>query len=241
MFNNGSIYEAINIAIRKDSSGGSFSPDDMTRMLRLCQNEKANSDYKQYEAHQIITDSLRSLEKSSTISLTANIGVIPNDYWHIKSIIVNSYYADIVVEQEWRERFYSHAMPAKTWSPMARVVGSSFQVYPEATSALFEYFKIPTEPYFDYYLNADDNIVYLQQGTAYTLLSGETYIDKDDGTERTSGYTISSVENKSVELFFPELDRIDVLYRILQKLGLSLDKELQLQYGIQGENKEQIK
>lgn len=244
MFNNGSIYQNVNRILNKDASGGEFSPEDMTIMLRLCSIEKDNADYKQYEISQLITDSIRDLEASATISLTAGVGALPVDYWHTKgcgSVIISGYSADVVTDKEWHERFYSHALLPKSWCPMARVVGSNIQVYPTSSNCTFEYFKKATEPYFDYYLDADDNVVYLQQSASHLLLTGETYIDKDDGTVRSSGYTISSGENKSVELHFPESERIDVMYRILQKLGVSLNDELKIQYGIQGENKEQAK
>jgi hypothetical protein len=243
MFNNGSIYNAIQTIIRKDSLGGTFSPEDMNKMLVLCMHEKDNADYKQYETHQIITDSLRNLEVSTTLSLSAGVGSLPGNYWHVKTrgIIVGGYSADLVTDKEWSERFYSHALAPKSWCPMARIVGSSFQVYPTAANCIFEYLKNPTEPYFDYYFNSDDEIVYLLPSTSYTLKTGETYIDKDDNTERSAGYTITSGENKSVELHFPESDRVDVLYRILQKLGVSLNDELKVQYGLQGEVKEQTK
>jgi hypothetical protein len=243
MFNNGTIYDIINTLTRKDSSGDVFSPEEMTNMLVLTQHEKDNADFKQFEEHQIITDALRSLDSSSTITLTAGVGSLPIDYWHIKSggVIVNSYSADLVTDKEWRERFYSHALLPKTWCPMARIVGTNIQVYPTHTSCLFEYLKKPTDPFFDYYYNADDNIVYLVPGTSHVLTAGETYIDKDDGTVRSSGYIITSGENKSVELHFYENDRVDVLYRILQKLGVTLQHEIAVQYGIQGETKEQTK
>jgi hypothetical protein len=243
MFNNGSIYNAINTIIRKESIGGNFAPEEMTEMLILTMHEKNNADFKQYETHQIITDSLRNLEATATITLTTGVGALPSDYWHIKSngIIVSSYSADIVTDKEWLDRFYNKATVAKVWCPMARIIGTNIQVFPTAANCVIEYLKTPTSPYFDYYHDANDQIIYLPQSTAYTLKTGETYIDKDDGTVRVVGYTISSGENKSVELHFPESDRIDVMYRILQKLGVSLNEQLKLQYGLQGELKEQAK
>lgn len=243
MFNNGSIYNNIQTIIRKDISGNTFSPEEMTEMLILCMHEKDNSDYKQYESHQIITDSLRNLEASTTITLTTGSGSLPVDYWHIKAkgIVISSYPADIVTDKEWQERYYSSAIPAKVWCPMARINGTNIQVFPVAANCTIEYLKTPTSPYFDYYLDANDNVQYLVPSTAYTLKTGETYIDKDDGTVRTAGYTIPSGEVKSVELHFPESDRVDVMYKILEKLGVSLNDELKIQYGMQREIKEETK
>lgn len=105
--------------------------------------------------------------------------------------------------------------------------------------ATFGYLKEPDDPYFDYYYDANDEIVYLTPNTSYTLQTGETYIDKDDGTERTSGYEITASENKSVELFLPEGERYKVLYCILQKMGVSLNEQDALQYGLIKEQKEE--
>lgn len=243
MFNNGSIYKNIHTIIRKDVSGGYFSPEEMTRMLILCSHEKNNADYKQYEISRVITDGLRNIETSATITLTAGVGALPANYWHVKDrgVIIDGYSADIVTDKEWNERFYSHALVPKAWCPMARIIGTNIQVYPTSSSCTVEYLKIQTDPYFDYYQDADDNIQYLSPATQYVLKTGETYLDKDDGTERVYPYTIAVGEVKSVELHFPESERVDVMYRILQKLGVAINEELKLQYGIQGETKEQTK
>lgn len=119
-----------------------------------------------------------------------------------------------------------------------KVFLSRIENNPELT---FSYLKSPDTPYFDYYYDASDQIVYLPENTSYTLQTDEVYIDKDDGTERTSGYTITTAENKTKELFLPEHERYRVLYSMLQKMGVSLNEQDALQYGIVTEQKNDLR
>lgn len=107
-----------------------------------------------------------------------------------------------------------------------------------ATEITFEYIKEQDDPYFDWYYDANDRIIGLSEGEEYTLQTDERYIDKDDGTVRTSGYVITSVVNKTVEMEIPSDEKRGVFYSMLSKLGVSLDQADATQYSILMENKE---
>jgi len=103
------------------------------------------------------------------------------------------------------------------------------------------YLKQPSTPYFDWYYNANDRILPLSEGVEYTLQTGETYIDKDDGTVRTAGYVITATENKTVEMEIPDDDKRGVFYSMLSKFGIPLDQLDATQYSMQMESKENAK
>jgi hypothetical protein len=110
-----------------------------------------------------------------------------------------------------------------------------------ALDITLNYLKKPTTPYLDWYSDAQDRIQYLSEGIEYTLQTDETYIDKDDGTVRTSGYTITASVNKTVEMEIPDDDKRGVFYSMLAKLGVSLDQADATGYSMEMESKEASK
>lgn len=104
------------------------------------------------------------------------------------------------------------------------------------------YFKEANTPYFDWYYDSNDNIQYLEEGEIYTLQTGETYIDKDDGTLYTSGSVIGTSTddaiNHTVEMEVPDDIKKDVFYSMLSDFGISLNNQLSAQYSIGLESKE---
>ena len=116
-----------------------------------------------------------------------------------------------------------------------------------ALDVTLNYLKQPSTPYFDWYYDSNDRIQYLEEDEVYTLQTGETYIDKDDGSVLTATDVIGSVangddaDNKTVEMEIPDDDKRGVFYSILSKLGISVDQLDATQYSMQMEAKEQAK
>jgi hypothetical protein len=105
-----------------------------------------------------------------------------------------------------------------------------------------DYFKEANTPYFDWYYDSNDNIQYLEEGEIYTLQTGESYIDKDDGTVYTSGSVIGTSTddaiNHTIEMEVPDDIKKDVFYSMLSDFGISLNNQLSAQYSIGLESKE---
>ena len=164
--------------------------------------------------------------------------VIPNPTYLLSG---NTREIEIVTEAEFAHYVSSGSMSPDTIWPIAKIVGTTLYANPiTSVNISFSYFKKPSSPYYDYYVNANDEQVYLVPATSHTLLAGEEYLDKDDMlTVRTAGYNITAGINKSVELPFPENERIDVAYNILQKMGMPISKFDVAQYGMIREQKEE--
>lgn len=239
MFNNGEIFNNLDTIIRKEKEGQTISPAQFSELLLMCSWEKANADFSYFEQNQVITDSLRLLETESNITITAGTGDISSltDYWHA----INANHAqgtkaltpiDIVTDVEYSEYAFSDLVQPTLEYPVLTISADSLLVLPTTiTSIGFRYLKKPDNPFFDYYFDVNDNIQYLTPGQMYILQPGEEY---RDGT--TSG-TVTSI---SVELSFPEGERVSVLYMILEKLGVALNEQDALQYGLAREQKEEV-
>lgn len=229
---NGKIYNYVLDLIRKEINGGTIDPDRFNRILQACSWEKANADFKKFEETKILSDSLSPLEKPASL---INPGTsLPVDYWHSISVFTISGGKTIPVKELTIKQYYEHTgsdlLYPKDWSPICTFLDGKIDYEPSNINVTLLYLEKPVEPYFDYYFDANDNIQYLEEGQNYTLKAGEEYRD---------GTTSGSVSSISLEMSFPEQDRVDVAYMILQKLGVIIDEQDALQYGITGSQKEE--
>ena len=80
---------------------------------------------------------------------------------------------------------------------------------------LLDYYKWPTEPYFDYYTDANGNITYLTEDRAtYTLLAGEVSRSGD-----TAGTGVDSV---SKDFDWDDDDALAILEMIISDISIAL-------------------
>lgn len=84
------------------------------------------------------------------------------------------------------------------------------------------------EPFFDYYLDANYNVHYLQNGATYTLGASEVYRD---------GTSSGKVVGVSHDFKWKNQDRANIVALLLEKLGVAMQSPEIVQYAI---GKEQI-
>jgi len=248
--NNGDIFGFVNAVLRKEKEGSVLTPAQFNLFLKTSMWEKINSNFKRFEESQIITDSLGELRvDAETLAIDVNgegdLSGLSETYLHV---IPNPTYIysgsvreiDIVTAGEYAHYSASASMaPDAVW-PIAKIVGDTIYVNPlVSVNISFSYFKEADEPYYDYYVDANDEQVYLEVGASHVLLAGEEYVDKDDGAVRGEDYEITAEVNHSVELPFPDNERIDVAYKILQKMGIPIEKIVATEYGSFREQKEE--
>jgi hypothetical protein len=250
--NNGQIYDFLVLMIRKNKEGSFLNAERYNTLLNQKMWSKINFEITRYEKSQIITEALRLLKhEGESISVDANgdfiLSGLPSAYVYLFHSGLR--YSDsgtvrripIVTDEQWTSKLSSIIEMPTARYPIARFTDSKIQFYPLVSeTVVFDYLFVPTEPYYDYYIDANDKNVYLPEGSSYTLQTDETYTDKDDGTVRTSGYTISASENKSVELPFPVGERQSVVMDMLSSLGVPISDQILTQYGMMKEQKEDV-
>lgn len=241
---NGQIYDFVTAILRKEKNGSALDPAKFTLMLYEGMWEKLNDEYRKYELSQIITDTLIMIKASANISIGANgiyelSGLIsPYEYWHPSAL----YYDDsgtlrkieIVTDLEYAERVTSTLLLPDSYYPIAKFfrngANEAIQFYPlTSTTAIFDYLSIPIDPFYDYYINANDEIIYMPPSSSHLLTAGEVYRDG------TSSGTVNSI---SVELPFPNGDKLDIAYMILQRMGIPVSEQTAVEYGLSREAKE---
>lgn len=229
------IYTTILHQLRKESKGLAVSPDAFTDLLRVESLALFNEYYKSFEAVQEVTDALRPFKLTSALSFTADgqtqsgKSTLPVDYKHVSAIETTAgRRVDIVTEEEWVERRLDSITAPSVYYPIARIAGESIFILPAGiTTATLYYLKTPTDPFFDYYIDANGNIMPLAVGATYTLQAGEVYRD---------GTTAGLKTSVTVELEWEDNEQIKIMEGILAKLGASMNEQLVAQLAVQNKN-----
>jgi len=236
--NNGQIFNIVNQLIRKEKEGDTITPESFSEMLDFYSLQKANSDYYYFEKSRVITDSIRSLMADVDVALTTGVGdfsaaiVTAGDvYWHEIGVTTSTAKADMLTTHQFNDYKYSDMLAPTTDWPVAKISGDNVYVLPiSITTINFQYLKTPNTPFYDYYIDINDNYVYMPVGSSHLLVAGEEY---RDGT--TSG-TVNSI---SVEMSYPDSERIQVVYLLLAGLGITLNEQDAVEYGLGKEQKEE--
>lgn len=238
---NGQIYDFVNTILRKEKNGSAVSPERFTLMLVSSMWEKVNYEFSRFEMAQVITDTIKSLKVIETIAVTAggdfDITTLGDDYLHPTTLTyvdtgTRTRQIDIVTDAEWAEYTSNSLLAPDLLFPIAKIVDETIYFTPiVSVNAEFTYLKKPTEPFYDYYWDVNDDVIYMSPGTNHTLVAGEMYRD---------GTTVGLVASISVELPFPDQERIDVAYKILQKFGIPVQENTAAQFGAAKEQKEEI-
>lgn len=205
----------IETILNKHSSGNTLSPTEFNNLL------KANiytfvrtqvTEYRQYLKSGIKTDAvlatamlIDALQKQATgISLVSGAFTITSaaaDFLMMDSLWGTlggtTREIEIVSPEEYGRRLHNLMLKPVAYFPVAYVVGTSCKVNPtNVTAIVMNYIAKPTTPIYDYYSDANYNIVYLAASATHLLTSGEV-----GSAGQTAGSTVTSL---TVETDLPE-------------------------------------
>jgi hypothetical protein len=138
---------------------------------------------------------------------------------------------EILTDKDLAERRTNMAIRQLIDFPGAIILGNSVKVYPtNVATADFVYMKVPVTPVYDYYLDANQNRIYLAAGATHLLAAGET-----GSADQTAGTTVTSL---TVEIEYNPLYHVEFCNEILQKIGINLKDEQLRQYVREVEGKQ---
>lgn len=230
-----SFLNFLNFIINKEQSGRFISPTEFTLLLQVANYKffkkyfDVPEEYQvgvpmsriQWEITDVVKEKLSRFMVETTIVLTNGVGAKPADMFFEDYFTSSSGLGRILKGYEF-EKAKNNAVTKPTESyPAATIKNTTIEVAPSTlTSITFNYLRRPNEPIFDYYVDTNDNIVY--------LAPGET--SPADGTPANHLST-------SVELDW-DIDCIwDIAYYILEDIGMGINRETIVQYA----NNKQIK
>lgn len=227
---NKDIRNTINIILRKDHKGGFLPIPKFNNLLEVANYDVFDIEMDKYEVTQEVTDAIYPFKKEVTgLAITNDVLTIPDDFARHRYLMYKKggtdyRLVDVLTDGEWAAKLWSFITKPTTSYPIAMYEGSGIRLAPEGLDKdylLYGYFRFPTKPVFDYYIDVNDNIKYLSEGEEYTLAAGE---------EGSAGQTSGTVTSSTVEMEWNEDMKLKVMARILSILGITLSEQGIYQY-----------
>lgn len=232
--NNFSLYTILLDILKKEGKGMSITPDAVGYYLDWSSKQYFEQECVKYESTRRVGDSLLPFLRRTTIdgaSLT-----LPSNYKHAIAcdVIWDEYSeapADIVTCLEYQDRRDNNLILPTVTNPVVcfmseedeyGAITHTIDVYPSTLDEIrLTYLKQPKACIFDYYINAEGDVVYLEGGESHTLGEDEEYSD---------GTATGTVVGTSQELEWNDHDRLKILEGVMLKLGVKMDNGAVMQY-----------
>jgi hypothetical protein len=230
--NNGDLYKLYLFLANKTSLGGNARVEDFINLIRINNNvllrelTGITNDFglglpqsrRQKGLSYILDDRTNIFKKPYTLSFTGGLATLPSDYFTFDSLRAVGALEDVelLFSGEVSRRLGSYIDAPDALYPACEILENKIKIYPSTiSSATLIAYRYPLNVNFDYFIDADGNIVYMPQGTSYTLQAGEIYRDGTTSGEKTS---------TSVELEWADPQKIDILWLSLKSLGINLGR-----------------
>jgi|GEM_PF-4590573 len=245
-YTNNDIYNFVNFIIRKDSKGQPLTRSNFSLLLDTNGLEYFEIMYDDYERTQEMSDSLKRFKvtkQGAQLSFTGNTIDIPTNYAHAGFLYHKKNGTDVkpiylVDDDKFMLRQNSAIEVPTVDYPTARFITDYIEYLPtslDQNNFTFSYLRYPTTPVYDYYIDANGVLQYLAVGEGHIWSDGE---EDSSGNVRSSGSVSVSTSgydyiSQTVELDFNEEDKLKVVYRILQAVGVPIDEAGVYQYAQQ--------
>jgi len=144
-------------------------------------------------------------------------------YWHIENKVSRKLRDILVVNDDaWVNRLSSALSLPTLKQPIANFQNNYIRFYPLVNTRVnFTYRKLPVKPIYDYYITSIGEYKYLAPGTSHTLLAGE---------EGSGGETSGVVASSSVELEWADIDKLNIISKILSLQGINIRDRQIIEY-----------
>lgn len=239
------MYKDSLIAINSDLYGGSFQIDEFNNVIDLINESFVKEKYDEYKAagmsrQEIMSTKLMvALTTSSALTFAAGSANLPADFLFFNAIGYGAsgsqYPVDLVEDDVWVKRQLNSITGPTVTHPIVRIEGVTIKILPSTitTTSVLYYIKEPTTPFLDYYIDANDNKVFLDAGATDVAVGAGC-------TTRTGVAGATTVDSATVELVFPEDLHSAFFHRILDLLAVRNRDQLTLQATMAKEQKEMI-
>jgi len=239
-FSNGDLYTIVLNRLRKDRKG-SISPEEFESFLRYRNTDYFNQQMGEEGVSKINEESLRPfMEQWDPLGIAQDANSLL--YWapfvsmtHFAEFISLFYTTkqaiggavpeintgmvecDIIQRAELPDRLSNAITGPSVTNPVCYTEDTRIYIFGISSTTgtlLANYYKIPTDPYFDYYTDAAGNITYLTDGqAAYTLLAGEV--------ARDGSIAGAAVTSDSEDLAWSDQDAMNILDMVMTDIGVA--------------------
>jgi len=238
---NGDIYKFILFAANKSSIGGYIRPTDYNNQLKINSSVLLREvlgitndwglgqpiSQKQKGYSTLLDDKTKPFKKRATLSFSGGVSALPSDYYTYDSIRVDGALegVEVLFGGEVARRLSSYIDVPDTEYPVGEFVGDTFEIYPSTIlSAKLIYYRNPITPVFDYYIDANGVINYLDEGATYILQTDEV---------GSAGQTSGTVTSSSVEMEWRDQEKMDIAWMICRNFGINIQRQDLTTYALQ--------
>jgi len=238
-FTNDDLYQMLLHRLRKDRKG-SVSPEEFESFLRWRNLDYYNKMFVNESSTKLNEDSLKPfLVSYEDIQISQNavsqyyeasITALDQDYGHWQNLWVNDQvyeitgydltdmtWVDIVSDTELPDRLTNAITGPSADYPIGHFSNTKLYIHGITSGgfAILSYYMLPTDPVYDYYVDAYGTITYLTESqSAYTLQAGE--VAKDGSV---AGQQVTSL---SVDLAWRDTDAMKILDMIVSDVSIAL-------------------
>jgi hypothetical protein len=240
-----SLYDALNVVLNTHKSGNKLTPKEFNALLAV---ENINFLKQKVEEIQGYRNSLKDTVETMLSSKYLNdIIAVQNitpatgvyaltglthtfGYW-LSAMTTASYNGSIksielVTPGEYENRQVNLLKKPIKYFPIATIKGTSLYILPTDIGTVeFTYIKLPTTPVYDYYIDANRNIVYLTAGESYTLDTDEVGPQGEGATE--------TITSRTVELSYGQQMYAEFYEFLLLRLGIRAKETIVAQHAKQ--------
>lgn len=231
--NNGNLYSMFCYIANKEALGGYANTDQFNLSLKtnniilLRELTGITNDFnfgnpvsrRQKGMSYLLDAKTDRFKKKVSISFSSGIAAIPNDFFRWDSLRTSGAYEDVelLFSGEVSHRLGNFIDAPDTEFPACEIIGSSVYIYPASiTTGNIVYYRYPSTPVFDFYIDANGDIKYLAVGQNYSLQAGEV---------GSLGQTNTTVASLSQELEWDDPEKIDIIWLCLKQLGINLSRQ----------------
>jgi hypothetical protein len=218
---------------KKEQKGNIIDGDDFNIFANIAQSEHLDSVKRKADETSNILDSLSKFVYLYTANNDSNGHYnypVSTGLVYLKLISAERAYGsefkkcDILTGEEYAERNSNSLTLPTGKSPCVVYDQTGFKFYPETPASIrLMYYRKPLGLFLDWYVNANDEIIYLSVGGSHTLTTDEEYSD---------GTTTGTKTSKTVDFEWPDdSDRIAIANRILVKYGIPTTNNLAIELG----------
>lgn len=246
-YTNNDIYNLINFAIRKDKKGQPLTLQRFSLLLDTKGREYQEIIYDQYERTNEMSDSLRRFKVEKTgaqLSFTGYTIDLPTNYVHWGSLYYKKDGTDIkpvekLTDDTFVMRQDSYIEAPSSSYPICKLTTDYIKYLPQSldqNNFTFSYLRYPTTPFYDYYIDSDGVVHYLEEGEGHNWSDGDTDssgVEHSASSGSVSGYEYTSL---TVELDFTDEDKLKIAAKIMQAVGVPINDAGVFQYAEQLKN-----
>ncbi len=214
------IKKLIEFVANKNQKGGAYNPDDFNVSLEKVNIDLYNEFVGPWQVGTMIPIELRTFKiPISSGSISGGSYSLPSNFSNLATYKFSCTIDGLLryghfVSEDQAKRLRTYPPSDLTKNPIAVIRSSSIAIWPtNASNFMFEYLRTPTTPFYDYYIDANLNLVYLAEGSSHTLGAGEV---------GSAGQTSGNVSSLTSEIEWDD----DVHPKFISRLALSLGVNL---------------